>query len=174
MSCTTRPDPADDCCTITVCTPDDTVTTTEPEPTLGVRPRSGAARLQETPQLRVTELKPLSDDETELKLLISDAILDSILSSETRPLLVEWRYGGDTRWRSAEVGVDDFSVESLDTLVMKVTGLRDPRRASVRVSYAGETSPVVRGEDLVPEGATLPPPPEAETTTEGGSHGLHG
>ena len=64
--------------------------------------------------------------------------------------------------------MDDVSVETLDTLVMTVDGLQRPRQARVRVSYAGETSPVVRGEDVVPEDATLPPPP-AETTTEGRS-----
>ena len=140
---------------------------TDPTPdTNGIQPRSGAARLEKTSPLRITELRPLTGTSSELKLNISDDILDSILSVNTRPLLVEWRYGDAARWQSAEVRVDDFSVESLDTLVMTVEGLQRPRQARVRVSYAGETSPVVRGEDVVPVDATLPPP-GVETTTEG-------
>ena len=98
-------------------------------------------------------------------------MLDSILSADTQPLLVEWRYADSERWRAAQVGVDEFSVESLDTLVMTVEGLQRPRQASVRVSYAGETSAVVRGEDVVPPDATVPPPSQTETTTEGGCRG---
>ncbi|KAF0288284.1 putative epidermal cell surface receptor [Amphibalanus amphitrite] len=175
--CRVMTDPADSCCKKTVC---DTDTTTESAIGATTVPSSELACEADGRQYAVNSTFERGCDtclcqeggelfcksSSELKLLISDAVLDSILSANTQPLIVEWRYDDSSRWQAAEVGVDEFSVESLDTLVMKVEGLQRPRQARVRVSYAGETSAVVRGGDVVPTDATLPPPTEAETTTE--------
>ncbi|XP_037079036.1 putative epidermal cell surface receptor [Pollicipes pollicipes] len=196
-TCTSRPDPADSCCNITVCTtatepapetttetaPEtttetapETTTETAPETTTETAPetttepavvtvssRLGAGRLEVgPPALRVAELVPVDATSTQLKLLITDSVLDSFLSAQTQPLLVEWRYDGGP-WQARSIEVDAVSVETLDTLVMTVEGLQRPRAADVRVTYAGETSPLVRGADVVPADATEPP----ATTTEG-------
>ena len=137
---------------------------TPSEHPLLISPRFGAARLDPaSSELRIVSLRPVDAGSSTVRVAVPEAVAKEFSGSlKDAPVTVEWRRG-DGAWQSRTVPHRLLHLVG-NQLTILAAGLGNPASATVRVTFNGETSAEVRGEDLVDVDGGLEPGAQTGTS----------